>query len=349
MAVKLENVETILISSRIRLARNFSAYPFPQKMDDAQASDIVYLVEQGLKRLDDFQDFQKYEIGTLSEEEAALLQEQYLISPALCKEKRGATFVFNDNNVSIMVNEEDHLREQYIFKEPDLFKAYEHICAIDDALGSVFDFAFDKKLGFVTSCPSNLGTGMRASVMLFLPGLVFNGTLKNLLPTLKSEGLTVRGAFGEGSMAEGYVYQISNERTLGMSEEQILTTVTQTASKLCHFETEARREMLETSKLELRDRCLRAYGTLRYCALLSLKECMAKLADIKMGIVLNFFSTKNLEEFDAFVDGLRPTAFKVENRLWEATETECDRVRAQIVGGILPELVWINSTQGDKE
>ena len=342
MAVKLENVESILISSRIRLARNFAAYPFPQKMDDAQASDIVYLVEQGLKGLDDFQDFQKYEIEELSEEEAALLQEQYLISSALRNEKRGAAFVFNDNNVSIMVNEEDHLREQYIFKEPDLFKAYEHICAIDDALGSIFDFAFDKKLGFVTSCPSNLGTGMRASVMLFLPGLVWNGELKKILPTLKANGLTVRGAFGEGSTAEGYVYQISNERTLGMSEEEILDLMTQTTLDICHLESEARKEMLQSSALEIKDRCLRAYGVLRHCALLSLKECMAKLADVKTGIVLNFFKTKDLEEFDSFVDGLRPTAFKVENRLWEATETECDRVRAQIVNKILPELVWIN-------
>ena len=248
-----------------------------------------------------------------------------------------------------MVNEEDHLREQYIFKEPDLFKAYERISAIDDHLGSLYDFAFDEKLGYLTSCPSNLGTGMRASVMLFLAGLVWNGELKTLLPQLKAGGLTVRGAFGEGSKAEGYVYQISNERTLGISEEEILETMEKTTVLLCDLENKARQEMLKSSELEYRDLCLRAYGVLTHCALLTQKECFSKLADVKLGLVLGFFETKELEDFDAFVDGLRPTAFKVENRLWDATDIECDQVRAQIVRRILPELVTIKKLEEKAE
>lgn len=338
MAVRFGDIETILISSRIRLARNFSAYPFPLKMNDAQAADIVYLVEQGLKEL---AEFQKYEIGALSEEEAAQLQEQYLISSALRKEKRGAAFVSSDNTISIMVNEEDHLREQYIFKEFNLFKAYERLSAIDESLGSFYDFAFDKKLGYLTACPSNLGTGMRASVMLFLPGLVWNGELKSLVAELKQGGLTIRGAFGEGSTGEGYQYQISNEKTLGVSEEDLLKKMEATTILLCDLENKAREYILETSYTEIKDRCLRAYATLKYCKLLGFKECMSKLADVKMGLVLGLLETKELSDFDSFVEGLRPTAFKVENQLWSETEKQCDTVRAQVVNKILPELVYL--------
>lgn len=338
MAITLGNIETIFISSRIRLARNFAAYPFPSKMDDAQAEDLVYLVEQGLKSLDEFQ---KYDLGSLSEEEILLLQEQYLISPALAKNKRGAAFVSADATVSIMVNEEDHLREQYICKDFDLFKAYERISAIDETLGSLYDFAFDRKLGYLTACPSNLGTGMRASVMLFLPGLVWNGELKELLPKLRLGGLTVRGAFGEGTQAEGYTYQISNERTLGMSEAEILNKMWEVTLLLCDLESKARQQMLLEAESEIKDRCLRAYGTLTHCALLGLKECNEKLAEVKLGLMLGFLETADMDEFEEFVKGMRSAAFIVENRLQNATEKECDEFRAQTVGKILAELVKV--------
>ena len=147
-----------------------------------------------------------------------------------------------------MVNEEDHLREQYIYKGFDLYKAYEHISAIDESLGEKLDFAYDQRLGYLTACPSNLGTGMRASVMMFLPGLAKSNELKSFLPTLKAGGLTVRGVFGEGTAAEGYSYQVSNERTLGWSEQEILEQVTSCAKSLCGLEIRARLEMIERKK-----------------------------------------------------------------------------------------------------
>ena len=220
MANETSVIKTTVISTRIRLARNFAAYPFPRRMDDAQAEDIVYLVGEGLKQFDEFT---KYEIDGLSRQQATLLKERYLISPALLKSKKGAAFVSDDKAISVMVNEEDHLREQYIYKGFDLYKAYERISGIDDGLAELYDFAFDDKLGYITACPSNLGTGMRASVMMFLPGLTQNGGLKAVLPTLKENGLTVRGTFGEGSTTEGCIYQISNERTLGVSEKTFST------------------------------------------------------------------------------------------------------------------------------
>ena len=240
-------IETIVISTRIRLARNFASYPFPKRMDDAQAEDIVYLVGEGLKKIDDFT---KYDIAKLDKLNGTWLQEQYLVSPALLKGKRGAAVVSADKCISIMVNEEDHLREQYICKGFDLYKAYERISGIDDGLAAVYDFAYNDKLGFLTACPSNLGTGMRASVMMFLPGLTENGELKKLLPSIKAKGMTVRGSFGEGTSAEGYLYQVSNERTLGVAERDILEKMTRTTMTLCDLEIRAREEMKKRAETQ---------------------------------------------------------------------------------------------------
>ncbi len=338
MASQFETARTTVISTRIRLARNFAAYPFPGKMDDAQASDIVYLVQEGLNFIDR-DEFRRYDIGELSAEQALLLQDKHLISPALLKSKGGAAFVSRDDTVSVMVNEEDHLREQYIVKGLELYKAYERLCAIDDGLGTEYNFAFDERLGYLTACPSNLGTGMRASVMMFLPGLAYSGALKKLLPKLRANGLTVRGAFGEGTTAEGCVYQVSNERTLGVSEEEILKAVEAIAENLIELEYEARRTMLDTLGLGLKDRCLRAYGALTNCALLGEKEFHAKMVDIKLGVAFGFFETENFSKLDDFIDGMRPTVFRLKYDLLDADEERCNVVRAEKVGLELSEMV----------
>jgi protein arginine kinase len=307
-------------------------------MDDAQAEDIVYLVGEGLKQFDEFT---KYEIDGLSRQQATLLKERYLISPALLKSKKGAAFVSDDKAISVMVNEEDHLREQYIYKGFDLYKAYERISGIDDGLAELYDFAFDDKLGYITACPSNLGTGMRASVMMFLPGLTQNGGLKAVLPTLKENGLTVRGTFGEGSTTEGCIYQISNEQTLGVSEKDILDAVIDTTKMLCKQEGKAREEMLKKSGAELKDKCLRSFGTLTNCAILSEEELYSKLLEVRLGIALGFLQTVDSEEFENFFNDMRPTAFRISNGLERASERKCDEARAETTCTVLPELVSV--------
>lgn len=334
------DVKTTIISTRIRLARNFAAYPFPMKMDDAQAEDVVYLVGEGLKK---FNTFTKYGVSDITRQQAALLKEQYLVSPALLKSKRGAAFISEDKAVSIMVNEEDHLREQYIVKGFDLDGAYECIGAIDKWLASVYDFAFDEKLGYITACPSNLGTGMRASVMTFLPGLTKNGGLKKLLPELKREGLTVRGAFGEGSTSDGCIYQISNERTLGVSEMDILEAVISTANRICDLEKQARADMLHKSGLELLDRCLRAFGTLTNCALLEENELFSMLEKVRLGIALGFLETIDDEGFDEFYNDMHPATFKISNNLERVSERKCNEVRAELACKVLPQLVRVRT------
>lgn len=338
MAYAPEFIQTTVISTRIRLARNFAAYPFPKRMDEAQAEDIVVLVREGLKEVDEFTE---YDLNNLTAEEAMQLQERYLISPALMKSKAGAAFISADKSISIMANEEDHLRQQYICKGFELMKAYERISGIDDALGAMYDFAFDDKLGYITACPSNLGTGMRASVMMFLPGLARSGELKKMLPEIKALGMTVRGAFGEGTSSEGYLYQVSNEKTLGVSETDILNEMTKTTMNLCNHELIAREKMLQEDGDDLKDRCLRSYGVLTNCAILSQDEFLSKMTDVRLGIALGFLEAIDSKGFDEFLNDMRPAVFRLSNGLKGKRERYCDKVRAETVCNVLPELVRV--------
>ncbi len=328
-------IETLVTSTRIRLARNLAAYPFPQKMDGTLAAEVVYLVENALKKLDEFE---KNDVETLSEQRATLLQEQHLISPALIRRK-GTAFISADKCISVMVNEEDHLRQQYIYKGFDLFKAYERISGLDEGLSSSLCFAYDEKLGYLTACPSNVGTGMRASVMMFLPGLALRKELEGFIPTLKAGGLTVRGVFGEGTAAEGYSYQISNERTLGKSEAELLQDMVKTTMSLCDLELRAREKLLKEKQLPLRDACLRAYGLLTNCATLSQKELTDGMVKLKLGIALGFFKARDIEAFNDFLADMRPASFRLENHLEGASESDCDVSRAEILHKVLPELM----------
>lgn len=328
-------IETLVTSTRIRLARNLAGYPFPQKLNGALAAEVVYLVENALKKLDEFT---KHDVEALSAQEATLLQEQHLISPALIQRK-GTAFISTDKCISVMVNEEDHLRQQYIYKGFDLFKAYERISALDEGLSSLLCFAYDEKIGYITACPSNVGTGMRASVMMFLPGLALCKELDDFIPTLKAGGLTVRGVFGEGTAAEGYSYQVSNERTLGKSEVELLQDMVKTTMSLCDLELRAREKLLKEKKLPLRDACLRAYGLLTNCATLTQKELTHGMVKLKLGMALGFFKARDIEAFNDFLANMRPASFRLENRLEGASELDCDVSRAEIVYKVLPELM----------
>ncbi len=336
-----EYLQKTVTSTRIRLARNVRGYYFPHLLSDENAREIVGLVRRALKKLDNFRE---YDIGRISRDDAELLVEKHLISPALAGKKSGAAFVCFDENalrddeISVMANEEDHLREQYIVKGYDLYKAYDRLSGIDDALSAELPFAFDEKLGYLTACPSNLGTGLRASVMMFLPGLSKDGVIREILPNLRKNGLTVRGFFGEGSGAEGYSYQVSNERTLGLSEEDVLSHMEEVALSLTELEIRHRERMKKEGGAKLKDRCLRAYGTLLNCAVLPWEAYSEKILDVRLGIALDYFETTDSVSLVNFLYNMRPLSFRRGNRV-TGGEEECNIRRAEIVGKVLPELV----------
>jgi protein arginine kinase len=208
-----------IVMTRVRLARNLRDYPF--RVDPKTAKEIVKKVNRALLKCDTFN---LYFTANLDDLTLEAMKEKMLISEALIENREcGAALISADKSVSVMINEEDIIREQCFMKGLRLSEAYRKILKIDTELSKNLDIAFDKRFGYLTACPTNLGTGLRASVLLFLPALTESGKIKALLKEVEKIGLTVRGAYGEGSVGEGFMYQISNEVTLGVldGEEEI--------------------------------------------------------------------------------------------------------------------------------
>ena len=205
-----------------------------------------------------------------------------------------------------MINEEDHLREQYIVDGLNLTFAYRKISEIDDELSKELRFAFDAQLGYLTACPTNLGTGMRASAMLFLPGLTRTKKMNSLIRQISCFGHTVRGVYGEGSVAEGYLYQISNEVTLGVDESYILSEVQRAVLSIVNLEARSRKQLRGDDYVGIKDECCRAYGILSNCASVSYAEFIKLVSDVKLGVALGFLETERFAMLDELAAAARP-------------------------------------------
>ena len=296
--------DDVAVSTRVRLARNFEDYPFPNRLHSKEsAMEIIRMIDEGLKTVEDFT---LHYMDTLAQEKVELLKERNLISQALINHRDiSAVLLSRDQKISIMINEEDHIREQYFLNGYDLRRAHERVSGIDEIISEIIPFAFDKTLGYLTACPTNLGTGLRASVMLFLPALARRDRMREIIPKLKKEGLTVRGAYGEGSSAEGHLYQISNEVTLGMSEAEILSSVEKAMYLVCSAELHERELMLEEGGISFIDGILRAYGTLSNCMTLDPNEFMRLMTEVKLGVACGILDG-NMQQLDALLVDMRP-------------------------------------------
>ncbi|MDE7440414.1 MAG: ATP--guanido phosphotransferase [Clostridia bacterium] len=317
-----------VVSTRIRLARNLEGYPFPSHIkSEKQAKEIIRLVSSGLS---EFDEFKLYYMDSISGEQAVSLMEDHLISPKLIKNKYlSAALINREESVSIMINEEDHLREQCIVKGLDLRLAYDTMSEIDNRISNSMKFAYDEQFGFLTACPTNLGTGLRASVMQFLPALTINGVMPKIVRSIAHLGLTVRGVYGEGSDAEGYKYQISNEVTLGVTEEEILNQVEEVVKKICKYEAVERQNLLHgPSALEIQDECLRSYGILTNCAKISTREFIRLCAKVKLGACLGYIEIPDVSQIDDLVVKLSPSNITAA-AAQQLTATERDVYRAQ--------------------
>ena len=320
--------EGIVVSTRVRLARNIEGYPFPSRLkEEKKAKEIIRLVSSGISRLDEFR---LYYMDNIADEKAVCLMENHLISPNLIKNKRFSAVLLNrEDNVSIMINEEDHLREQCIVKGLDLKLAYDTMSEIDNRLARTVKFAYDERLGFLTACPTNLGTGLRASVMLFLPAATMNDVMPEVIEKIKELGLTVRGVYGEGSGADGFMYQISNEITLGVTEEEVLSDVEEVVQIVCKIETAERRKLLlGPDALGIQDDCMRAYGILTNCAKMSTREFVRLTAKVKLGVCLGYIDLPDISAIDDLVLKLSPSNI-TEAADRQLTATERDVYRAQ--------------------
>lgn len=278
----------IVLSTRIRLARNFEKVTFPIIANEDELRSVIEFMKENYegKSYANYQNLAFIEMEDLSHIEKRVLVEKHLISPFLTKARASGVLVSENEQLSIMVNEEDHIRIQLYFPGFQMKQALEHAFELDDWLEEKIDFAFDERWGYLTSCPTNVGTGMRASVMIHLPALVLTKRINQMIPAINQFGFVVRGIYGEGTEALGNLFQVSNQITLGKSEGDIVEDLESVIINLVEQEREARHYLLHTSGKKLEDQIFRSYGILKYGRIIESQEASARISDVRLGVDL---------------------------------------------------------------
>ncbi len=278
-------VSDIVMSSRIRLARNLEKFPFATRASDETQDDVLKATKEGIKKAPSFQQPLVFEMAELDEVDRLFLVERHLISRdhASFPDHR-AVVIGHGEAVSIMINEEDHLRIQALQSGLNLRDAWSVIDAIDDELAEVIPYAYSTDWGYLTCCLTNTGTGMRASVMVHLPALVMNKQINKVLHAISKLGLTARGLYGEGTEALGNFFQISNQVALGRSEDELVENIERILKQVVEHEQSARENLLTNNRLQLEDRIWRAYGVLRHAQTISSNETLDLLSAVRLGV-----------------------------------------------------------------
>lgn len=328
-------MDNIVISSRIRLARSLNGEKFSNNTTLQESKQVLSRVFEAIGEVGNFNTYKLKNLSKFAMEE---MLEDHLISSGLIENSDiSGVAISEDKTVSIMVNEEDHLREQCLISGLNLKRAYDIINDIDNELNNILNFAFDKKFGYLTACPTNVGTGIRASVMMFLPGICLTNNFEEMVNAVSKLGICVRGAYGEGSQANGYVFQISNQYSLGKTEDEIIQLVESTALKICDIETKARKNLLINNEDKLTDEVYRAFGVLSCCYTIGSEEACEKLSKLKLGVALNIIALKNPEVIDELLKNI--SACKICSMASSDLGAEQrDKFRAQYLGRILKNL-----------
>lgn len=295
----------VVLSCRMRLARNLTGIPFPAQATQEHLTDVLIKVSRVIDELQrEFeQEFIFIKIEELQEVERFVLVEKHLISPlqAMQPRQRGV-IVSQDSSISIMINEEDHLRIQVMLPGLDLKKGLDIANKLDDILENYIDFAFDEDLGYLTACPTNIGTALRASAMLHMPGLVLSGQVDNMARAAAQVGLVVRGMYGEGSASTGDVFQVSNQLAMGYSEIELVDSMTDMVKQIASQERNAREHLLKTSKVNIEDMVWRAYGSLLYARKIENNEAMNLFSKVLLGIDLNILPMEKQALYDLMIN-----------------------------------------------
>jgi protein arginine kinase len=297
----------VVLSTRLRLARNLLGLPFPERASVAQRSDILSKCGEHLSGLSKMKNGNFFEISELSNLEKQVLVERHLISRELCESERGSgVYINKDQTCSVMINEEDHLRIQFLKSGFHLKNVWKQIDRFDSELEGLLDIAFDTEFGYLTACPTNLGTGLRASVMMHLPGLVLSQQMERVIRAVNQLGITVRGLFGEGSDATGHVFQISNQQTLGEKEDDIVDRLGNVLKTVIDHEVNARFKCLEDDRAKLLDQIGRAYGVLRNAHVVNSTEAMNHLSLLRLAVDFEMLPEANRAEIDRFFIECQP-------------------------------------------
>ena len=302
----------VVISTRIRLARNLKDFPFPCKLNSQGKEKIIEKVKDAVKKSNSpvASDFSFIRMSELTPTQCVSLVEKRLVSPEFISDTEGSALLLsNDECFSIMINEEDHIRLQVITKGLSLEQVYDTADRLDTLLDEGLEFAFDEKLGFLTQCPTNLGTGMRASVMLHLPALEKSRAINRIAGNLSKLGLTIRGAHGEGTEPKGALYQLSNQVTLGISERAAIQNLKSITEQLIAQEKQARERLC--SSIDIQDTISRSLGILRSALVISHDEALKLLSNVRLGIVSNQIADISTEKIDRLMLAVEPATLTV--------------------------------------
>ena len=278
---KEKNDNDIIVSTRVRLARNLEKYPFPERLNEEGSKKVLDELKGAVMNSGSALNFTFKAMAELSRAEKQVLSEKHLISLEMSQRDRGGVLVSEDENMSIMMLEEDHLRLQIILGGFRLKEAWELADKVDSLIEESVNYAFSEEFGYLTACPTNTGTGMRASVMMHLPALTVTNNIGKIITSASKLGLTVRGLYGEGSKAHGNLYQVSNQVTLGMSEEEIIASLENIVKQIEKHEKDAREKLKENE--EFTDKLWRALGTLRFARIVSSNEAKSLISQVILG------------------------------------------------------------------
>ena len=319
----------IVMSSRVRLARNVAHYPFVNRASTQDRADVERLLRERIASVPLGGGLDYIDVGRLEDVDRRLLVERQLISREHA-DAQGARGVAIDarEQVSLMINEEDHLRIQCLHSGLDLHGAWDQIRSVDDEIERVVPYAFHERWGYLTACPTNVGTGIRVSVMLHLPALVITRQIDKVFRSLQKISLAVRGLYGEGSQALGDFYQISNQTTLGRTEEELLQQVGDVVPVVIEYERRAREFLVRETQQNVHDQVSRAYGILRTAQTIKVEEAMQLLSRVRMGVLLGLIGDVRVADINSLLVRTQPAHLqKIRGVQLEGTDEKIERAR----------------------
>ena len=323
----------VVLSSRVRLARNYQDIPFPTMMNDVWAAESVRRATDAMGAMDDADAYELLRLHDEAPVDRQALVERHLVSRDLIRRADiAAALIRRDGRVSIMVNEEDHLRIQTLLPGDQLETAAALARSVDDRFERTVQYAFDEQLGYLTTCPTNTGSGMRASVMLHLPALTMAGQMGAVNQGVAKLGLTIRGLYGEGSEAQGNLYQVSNQITLGRTEQEIVETIGAVGKQLTDLERRQREVLKERDEAALEDQLMRSVGVFAYARRIDSKEFMQCWSDVRLAAALGLVDL-SLEELDALVYEAQPACI-IQKAVGELTAQQRDQARADMTRAV---------------
>ncbi|WP_202708249.1 protein arginine kinase [Sporosalibacterium faouarense] len=323
----------IVISSRVRLARNLENTSFSQRMNDEEANVVKQQVKDAILNGNSVisKDFNYFNIENIDLLNRRILVEKHIISPGLLeKPDKSAFLISKDEKVTVMMNEEDHVRIQVLNPGLSLEESWDLCSKIDDLLDENLKYAFDDKFGYITACPTNVGTGLRASVMLHLPALVLTNYINKILQAVSQIGLTVRGLYGEGTDVMGNLFQISNQTTLGKTEEEIIEKLKNIVMQIIDKERASRESLFNNQGIRIEDKIYRSLGILRNSRIITSKEAMDLLSFVRMGIDMGIIKDVNIDVVNNLMITTQPANIQKYAKS-ELSSQERDVKRAELI------------------